>query len=373
MKPPPSAREPAPDADHGADALKPAGRVVSLAAHSRADACTEVREIALAELQRLSAEWLAHEPGARLGHDPEELHQLRVTARRTGAMLGLYQHHLPAALVRARKTAKNLLRALGSARDLDVQLAGLADYCLELPPDERAALAPLTERLTLDRARARTRMLRALDSGPTRRWIQTLARAGAQAPAGNGAPGAAGAASPVPQQVRRRFRRLRKAVRRLCGSSSMEDYHKVRRRAKQLRYVLESGALTYGKPVEEMLKALRRMQDKLGAQQDAHLARSRLTALAADPACALPPATLFLMGRLAEHHLRVTARARATLARSWRKVSGRRWRTLRAQLGELDRPAPRAAEPFIDAAERAAPPGAGQSPLPAPEISPLSH
>jgi len=102
----------------------------------------------------------------------------------------------------------------------------------------------------------------------------------------------------MPERVRRRFRKLRRSVRRLHTKSSMEDYHAVRRRAKQLRYAIECGAGMFGKPAEDALKALRRLQDKLGAHQDAYMARNRLAALAADSASALPPATLFLMGAL---------------------------------------------------------------------------
>jgi CHAD domain-containing protein len=299
-------------------------------------------EAALAEMHRLLGDWFAREPGARLGVDPEELHQLRVTARRMDATLSLFKQYLPAALMRARKRAKALLRSLGATRDLDVQLAGLTAYCEELPEEERLALEPLKERLAIERARSRARMLRALDSEPTRRWLQTLTTATVTPPAG---PGAATVAAVMPQRVRQRFRRLRKAVRRLRADSSMDDYHQVRRRAKQLRYALESGAGLYGKPADEMLKALRRMQDKLGAYQDADTARSHLTALAGDPACALPPATLFHMGRLAEHHTQLTSEVRSTVTRSWRKVRGRRWKALRARLGESGHGAPLSSYP----------------------------
>jgi CHAD domain-containing protein len=246
--------------------------------------------------------------------------------------------------VRARKTAKSLLRSMGATRDLDVQLAGLAACCLELPEEERAALEPLSAHLTHERARAHARMVRALDSEATRRWLQTLA-AMSESGAAEAATNVMTALAGMPRLVRRRFRRLRKAMRRLRPSSSMDDYHKVRRRAKQLRYALESGVFDYGKPAEEMLKALRRLQDRLGAQQDAYTARSHLTTLAADAACALPPATLFLMGKLAEHHARVSAEARATVPRCWRKVRGRRWKALRARLKELDHPYPHDAAP----------------------------
>src|SRR6202035_4050376 len=103
------------------------------------DIATTASEVALVELRRLLAAWHAHEPGARLGHDPEALHQLRITARRIDATLGLFKQQLPMALLRARKTAKTVLRALGAARDLDVQLAELARYCAGLPEHERTA------------------------------------------------------------------------------------------------------------------------------------------------------------------------------------------------------------------------------------------
>jgi len=298
------------------------------------DIATTASEVALVELRRLLAAWHAHEPGARLGHDPEALHQLRITARRIDATLGLFKQQLPMALLHARKTAKTVLRALGAARDLDVQLAELARYCAGLPEHERTAAEPLKARLEAERARARARMVRALDSEPTRRWLETLSLASAQALAGNGA-FADRAMVVMPERVRCRFRKLRKSVRRLHTKSSMEDYHAVRRRAKQLRYAIESGAGMFGKPADETLRALRRLQDKLGAHQDAYMSRNRLAALAADPANGLPPATLFLMGRLAEHHASTTAEARKTLTGSWRKVRGKRWRALRTKLGEL--------------------------------------
>lgn len=289
-------------------------------------------DVAIAELRRLLAAWRRHEPGARLGQDAEELHQLRVTARRIDATLGLFKRQLPRPLIQARKTAKAVLRTLGTARDLDVQLAELARYTSRLPEHERAAAEPLRLHLETERARARTRMLRALDSEPTRRWLETLSLAGTERDDPNGAERALVV---MPERVRRRFRKLRKSVAKLRAKSSMDDYHLVRRRAKQLRYATECGASMFGKPADELLRALRRLQDRLGAHQDAFMAQNRLAAIAADPATGLPPATLFLMGRLAEHNLRVTQQARETLTRSWRKVRGKRWRALRARLAEL--------------------------------------
>ena len=328
MKIPVSAKEP-----EAADAaeLTPAATPAPSGAEPTFDTST-AHGVAIAELRRLLAAWLRHEPGARLGHDPEELHQLRVTARRIDATLALFKRQLPPALVRARKTTKAVLRTLGAARDLDVQLSELELYSTRLPESERPAAEPLRARLESERARARARMLRGLDSEPTRRWLEMLTQAVAErGDASNRDP----AMAVMPERVRRRFRKLRKSVGKLRGKSSMDDYHLVRRRAKQLRYATECGAVMFGKPAEDMLRALRRLQDGLGAQQDAYMAQNHLATLAADPASGLPPATLFLMGRLAEHQARVTAQARETLTRSWRKVRGKRWRALRARLGEL--------------------------------------
>jgi CHAD domain-containing protein len=302
-------------------------------AHGLQDDCLiSASQLAIAELQRLLALWLAHEPGARLGEDPEELHQLRVTARRIDATLGLFKRQLPPTLVSARRATKVVLRTLGTARDLDVQLSVLQRYCARLPEKEGAAAEPLRAHLETERDRARRRMLRGLDSEPTRRWLQTMTAAGDE-PAEH-LP-ADSAATVLAARVGRRFRKLRKSVQRLRPRSTMDDYHRVRRRAKQLRYAIECGSVMLGKPADDMLKALRRLQDKLGAQQDAYMAQQRLAALAAEPAGALPPATLFFMGRLAEHHAVVTLQTRRTLTRSWRKVRGRRWKALRARLGPL--------------------------------------
>jgi len=156
----------------------------------------------------------------------------------------------------------------------------------------------------------------------------------------------------------------------------MEDYHAVRRRAKQLRYAIESGAGMFGKPAEEALKTLRRLQDKLGAHQDAYMARNRLAALAADPANGLPAVTLFLMGRLAEHHAGTTAQAGKTLTRSWRKVRGKRWRALRTRLEELSDTACKANSGTSDQparADEATIAAASLQPAPEPEAHLINH
>jgi CHAD domain-containing protein len=369
-----SAREPEAPGAGSHTHFTPASVAAPAAPQYAFDTSTTARDVAMAELRRLLAVWRAHEPGARAGRDAEELHQLRVTARRIDAVLGLFKRQLPAAVMRARKTTKAVLRSLGAARDVDVQLSELARYCGRLPESERAAAAPLQAYLESARQRAHARMVRGLDSEPTRRWLETLAQGGAGAGEANGAERAMVV---MPQRVRRRFRKLRKSVGKLRTRSPMEDYHQVRRRAKQLRYAIECGAVMFGRPAEDMLKALHRLQDRLGLHQDAYMAQNRLAALAADPAVALPPATLFLMGRLAEHHAQLTTRARRTVERSWRKVRGKRWKALRARLGEMTQRAEAAngalavPEAASEHAALAGPTSDGH--VPTPELRPIKH
>ena len=314
-----------------------------LPAWDRLDRNSPAVGVASVELRRQLAAWSEHEVGARRGSDPEDLHQLRVAARRIDASLRLFRDQLPESLARTRRSARQILRTLGTARDYDVQLAELERYCATLSAPECAAAAPLRRRLEAERDNARARMAYALDSESVRRWLETLGRESA-ALAAAAPPGAALAVTVMPERVHRRFRKLRKAVRSLGRESAMEEYHEVRRRTKQLRYAIESGAQIYGKPAEEMLKVLRRLQDGLGEHQDAHLAKDRLACIAAEPRADLPAETLFFMGRLAEHHLGITAQVRKSLKRGWRKVSGRRWRALRARMEQHGSAAARASE-----------------------------
>ena len=300
-------------------------------------------DLALAEIRLQLAAWQQHEPGARLGTDPEELHALRVAVRRIEAVLSLFKQQLPESVVRARRIAKGLLRALGVARDFDVQLAELARYCATLSAAQRVAAAALRARLEADRGQARLRMIHILDSEPTRQWLNTLSLAGAiQQTAAHS--GAAAAAIVMPERIAKRFRKLRKEVRGLRARSGMEEYHLVRRRAKLLRYALEPGAGLFGKPAEDMLRALRRVQDGLGEHQDAQLAKNRLEAIAAQANAGLPAETLFLMGRLAEHHLNIASQARKTLAGAWKKVRGKRWKSLQARMQQISAAAHKAQE-----------------------------
>ncbi len=292
------------------------------------DASMPIVEVALANLRRYLSAWHHHEPGARLGDDPEELHDLRVAGRRLDGILRQFRAYLPAPFLRLRPVLKETLRALGEARDLDVALNELDAFGRELTEPDRRSIEPLKQHLVSERRRARARMLSVLDSGPVQERFQDLTSLLGASYVASQRSSAQSALRVAPELIRARYRKLRKSADLLTPDSSMEAYHEVRSRVKKLRYALEAVAAIYGKQSDQMLRTLRRWQDKLGVQQDAAVASRRLKSLAGAPPEGIAPETLFLMGRLSEHYASTAVRARKLYAKHYRKVRGR-WKRLR--------------------------------------------
>jgi len=292
------------------------------------DSSMAIVDVALANLRRYLSAWHLHEPGARLGDNPEELHDLRIAGRRLDAILRQFRSSLPASFLRIRPTLKKILRALGDARDLDVALGELEMFGRELPESDRDSIEPLKQYLVSERVRARARMLSVLDSVSVQENLQKLTALLAAPSVASQQSSPELALNVAPELIRRRYRKVRKSANLLTSDSSMEAYHAVRGLVKKFRYTLEAVAAIYGKPADEMLRTLRRWQEKLGVQQDAAVAIRRLKALASAPPKGIPPETLFLMGRLAEHYASAAVRARKLYTKGYRKVRGR-WKRLR--------------------------------------------
>jgi CHAD domain-containing protein len=77
--------------------------------------------------------------------------------------------------------------------------------------------------------------------------------------------------------------------RRIDRSSPAEDYHELRKKAKELRYLLELFGLKLfdEEQVAPMVKALKALQDVLGRHQDREVQMAMLRS-AADEVAALP-------------------------------------------------------------------------------------
>jgi CHAD domain-containing protein len=277
---------------------------------------------------------------------------MRVAGRRLDAALALFAPYLPAVLGRTRPRLKWLLEALGGVRDLDVQLANLDTFQREIAATDRAATQPLKNLLETERAQARLRLLRMLDSPKTEKWLarlkaELLKPSAARTPLDHEPITAA-----APVLIRSRHKKLRKAVAHLTAESSMEDYHAARGRIKKLRYAIESVAPIYGKAADALLRSLRRLQDALGEQQDAHVTLTRLQALTRQHRTHLSAEASFLMGRMAERHAAAATRGRDDFAKRYPKLR-KRWKRLRLRFDRIDS---RARQP----AESTLPPGSDE-------------
>lgn len=107
---------------------------------------------------------LDHEPGTRLGEDPEELHDMRVATRRSRAAWRVFGPAFEAKPTkRYVKRLRQLGTLLGRVRDLDVLLEATEGYQAGLAEDERAGLAPMLAAWRADRDEARIPMIAGLD------------------------------------------------------------------------------------------------------------------------------------------------------------------------------------------------------------------
>jgi len=209
-------------------------------------------------------EWLvAHDPGTRLGTEPECLHQMRVATRRLRAVLHTARPILlPAWATSLQQELEWLSELLGPARDLDVQIAYFSDESTRLDTRDRTLLAPFISHLRTQRETVQQMVVSELTSARYLELIRRLQQA-AQAPSVMESP------LTVHQLAKREFKKLRKAISRLTHSPSDTVLHKIRIKTKRARYAAELARSSVGKSASRFLKSARAVQDLLGLHQDA--------------------------------------------------------------------------------------------------------
>jgi CHAD domain-containing protein len=279
-------------------------------------------DVARARVEQQLAALCAHEAGVRTGEDPEDLHQMRVATRRLRAALRLFAGVLPPAADSLRHELAWVASALGEVRDLDVQIDSLGRAACELQADPEA-LRPVLCAFRARRAAAREALRSALASDRFAALVGGLRDMAARpGPEGADGPDAAYAL------LRDTHRRLRKAGQQLHAEASPAALHRARIRAKHFRYALESLSAVYGKPARRLIRRATRLQDVLGAAQDAAVLHELLRA-AGRPEQGLPPASLFLLGQLSEVYAERVRQARAEAPAAYQRLTGRAWKRLK--------------------------------------------
>lgn len=135
---------------------------------------------------------IRHDPGVRLGDDPEHVHQARVGTRRLRSDLRTFWSLLdPDWGVPVRAELGWLAAVMGEVRDADVLMGRLRGQIRTLSGVDAKAAAGLLRRLAIQREDARVRLLEALDSDRYVALLENLSQAAAHPPLRRSAPEAA--------------------------------------------------------------------------------------------------------------------------------------------------------------------------------------
>jgi CHAD domain-containing protein len=277
---------------------------VPLAYDQRADAA------AAEVLRRLLSVITENREGAITGQDPEHLHQLRIAVRRSRTvqrqLAGVFP---PVSLPGFRAEFRWLQRATSEARDLDVYVLELESLRNLLPDSQRSDLDPLVPVLGHWRLAARAETATALRSlrfaNLVADWEQLLEslveltlddRPVAQRSIGTVAS----------KRIRKVYGRVVKMGEAIDETSPPEAFHELRKRGKELRYMLELFATRLFDPgvVAPLVKSLKALQDVLGRHQDREVQVAMLRSLAGEVATLRGgPAACMAMGVLVDRLL----------------------------------------------------------------------
>lgn len=285
-----------------------------------------IGELACAVLREHFARLLAQEPAVRLGEDSEAVHQARVATRRLRAALSLFRDYLPSAAQHLRHELRWVAQLLSEARDLDVQLARLAEWRTD---DALHALDDVIALLTRRREQAQVKLLRGLNSARYERLVAEFTgflRDDACLDASEQCMKPARAE--MPGLIRRRYDKLRKLGDAVAQDSLPSEYHTLRIRCKRLRYALEFAAPLYRKAVRPYLLRLTALQDLLGLLQDAHVAIEEMRHLSLTSQHELPAQAIFALGEIAQRYAQQAEALRARFPNVYRRIKGKAWRKL---------------------------------------------
>jgi CHAD domain-containing protein len=266
--------------------------------------------------------------------DTEFLHDLRVAVRRSRSAIKLLGAALPVGLAGTYSAEFKWLGDLTTpTRDLDVHLLGFDALTGQLLSATPADLEPFRAFLIRRRAREFRRLGAALRSPRFRAltddWRKALLeiRDGG-VPKRRRSPGKrreTTAAELAVSTTSRAFRRIVTQGTAITPDSPPQSLHDLRKRGKELRYLLEFFAplhdpAAYRKVVGE----LKQLQDCLGDFQDSEVQREEIHALASAMLAerAAPAATLLAMGELAARLAVSQAEARADFSRRFARFAG---------------------------------------------------
>ena len=237
-------------------------------------------------------------PGTLEDLDPEFLHDLRVSIRRARSVLReLKDVHDPDARAHVRDELKWAQALTGPVRDLDVQLLEWPELAAHVGDVRAAELEPLRALLARRRDRERAKLARGL-RGKRFRAAMRAWQALASEPTGPGPDAGKPIEATAGKRIRKVLARMLRDGAKIGEKSPPEALHDLRKRGKELRYLLELfGSVFPERAVEPLVSGLKDLQNVLGRFQDRAVQVETLHAmrddLAAEPE---GPAALIALG-----------------------------------------------------------------------------
>jgi CHAD domain-containing protein len=227
----------------------------------------------------------ANAEGTIADTDSEFLHDYRVSVRRSRSVQRELKRVFPPDDLRMfRDEFRWLQRVTGDSRDLDVYVLEFNAMRALVPETMSPDLEPLLELLRGRRLAARREMVSVLRSERVAlllaRWSDFLDRLEQLDPADR-----PDAGRPIGEvagaRIAKVYRRMVEMGSAIDDGSPAEDYHELRKRGKELRYLLELFGTPLYPPevVKPMIKALKALQDVLGRHQDREVQVSMLRSL----------------------------------------------------------------------------------------------
>jgi CHAD domain-containing protein len=232
--------------------------------------------------------------------DTEFLHDLRIAVRRTRSALKLAGDALPDGVAgRFRPEFKWLGDLTTPTRDLDVYLLGFSEMAASLVAATAEELEPFHDHLRRSRAAEQRLLVRGLRSARFTRLSTQWRQALTAAATGRARPSTARLAA---SRIARAHRRVLRDGSTIDATSPPESLHELRKRCKELRYLLELFGSLYD-PGEQWraVRELKALQDCLGEFQDTQVQHEELRAFADQMMTerGAPAATLLAMGEIA--------------------------------------------------------------------------
>jgi CHAD domain-containing protein len=278
------------------------------------------RRILRAQLRRLldrERDFVAS-PGA------EEIRRMRVATRRLRAtwraFLPVFEGRTPD---RLRRRLSRLGDALSAVRDLDVLLARLEAYVAGPGSVDPDALAGIREAISARRAAALARLEAELAAPRHARWLDTFVEF-VETPG----LGAVPARPPAPRLAREQvggwvwagFERLL-AWEPVLAVADLPTLHLLRLEAKRLRDLVQVAAPLSSEPPTGIVATLVRIQDTLGAMNDATVTAATCHMYLDEHAGRLPDPEARAVARFAIAQERAAERLRRLAPAAWREAT----------------------------------------------------